>query len=78
MQDHLVDEPGRQGRCRDAAAHQGDVLIAGSVPRNRDRVLDPRCYQRLTVAHTRDRPMTEHEQRRRRVWCPPWIHPESS
>jgi hypothetical protein len=26
MQDHLVDEPGRQGSGHDAAAHEGDVL----------------------------------------------------
>src|ERR1039457_6782003 len=69
MQNELVDEPCRQRRRHNAAAHQADVLIPGGLARRSDRVLDPCGDARLTRADLRRWPMTEHEEPCRRVWA---------
>src|ERR1039457_876471 len=67
MQDELVDEPCRQRRRHNAAAHQADVLVPGGLARRSDRVLDPGGDERLTRADLWRWPMTENAQPRRRV-----------
>src|SRR3954462_9715944 len=59
MEDHLVDEPGRQRRGQDAAAHETDIPVTGSLASRRHRVLDAGGDEGLPLRHLRRRPVAE-------------------
>jgi hypothetical protein len=67
VEDELVDEARFQRGGQHAAAHQGDVLVAGGRAGCGDGVLDAGSDEGLRLADLGRGPVAEDEERRRRV-----------
>src|SRR5579859_1411616 len=67
VEDQLVDQARFQRGGQRAAAHDGDVLVAGGRAGGGDGVLDPGGDEGLRLADLGRGPVAEDEERRRRV-----------